>query len=257
MARLAYALMSAPGRMHVWASSAGDGLALSLQGEQVMKRMLALSWAAMLAVMAAGAQAQEVGAVSLVQVYGYETPPGSLRSPVFAQDPVVSNTLLETVEDGRLDVRFIDDSKLIVGSNSSVTVDRFVFDPNQGAGEAVVNVGVGVMRFVSGAIQPSGYRIRTPVATMGVRGTDFVVGVGPSGATAVAVLDGAVELTSSGGQSAVVEAGFTGATDGDGVDVSPTTGIPTLSTLTFGLVTETPDQDTNEDDVDEGDSSGD
>lgn len=222
-----------------------------------MRRLTAVSCAAMVGAMAWAAQAQQVGSVSLIQVYGYETPPRSVRSPIYVQDPVVANTVLETVEEGRLDVRFIDDSKLIVGPASSVTVDRFVFDPNQGAGEAVVNVGVGVMRFVSGAIQSSGYKIGTPVATMGIRGTDFVVGVGPSGATAVAVLEGAVELTSAGGQTAVVEAGFTGATDGDGVDVSPTTGIPSLSNLSFGLITDTPDQDTNEDQEDDESDSPD
>ena len=223
-----------------------------------MRFPIAASFAIFAATAAWQSQAQEVGAVTLVDVYGYETPPRGMRSPIFAQDPIVSNTVLETVEEGRMDVRFLDNSQLIVGPGSTVTVDRFVYDPGRSAGEAVVNVGRGVMRFVSGAMASKDYKIATPVATMGVRGTDFVVGVGESGSTAVAVLDGAVEVTSAAGQSAVVEAGFTGVTEGDGVDVSPTVGAPALSNLVFGLVTETPDQDTNEDETgeegDEGDS---
>jgi hypothetical protein len=52
-----------------------------------------------------------------------------------------------------------------------VTLDRFVFDPNRGAGNVVVSATRGALRFVSGSQQPSSYTIRTPVATIGVRGT--------------------------------------------------------------------------------------
>lgn len=208
-----------------------------------MRFSIAASVAVIAATVAWQSQAQDVGAVTLINIYGYETPPGGFRSPIFAQDPIVSNTVLETVEDGRMDVRFLDNSQLIVGPGSLVTVDRFVYDPGRGAGEAVVNVGRGVMRFVSGAIASKDYQIKTTVATMGIRGTDFVVGVDAGGSTAVAVLDGAVEVTSAAGQSAVVEAGFTGVTNGEGVDVSPTVGVPALSNLTFGVVTSASDKD--------------
>lgn len=222
-----------------------------------MRFSIAASVAIIAATAAWQSQAQEVGAVTLIDVFGYETPPGGFRSPIFVQDPIVSNTVLETVEEGRMDVRFLDESQLIVGPGSKVTVDRFVYDPGRGAGEAVVNVGVGVMRFVSGAIAAKDYQIKTPVATMGIRGTDFVVGVGAGGSTAVAVLDGAVEVTSTGGQSAVVEAGFTGVTDGDGVDVSATVGVPALSNVSFGLSGSTSgqsDDEGEEDEEEEGDS---
>lgn len=183
----------------------------------------------------APAAAQEIGSVALVQVYGYETPPASAREPIFVRDAVVADTELETVSDGRLDVRFIDDTRLIVGPGSSVKVDRFVFDPNRTAGQASLNVGKGVMRFVTGRLASDSYSISTPTATMGVRGTDFVVAVDAAGATAVSVLSGGVQVTSASGATAAVNAGFTGETDGGDVSVSPTAGAPALSTLSFGV----------------------
>ncbi len=140
-------------------------------------------------------------------VYAYETRAAAARAPIYVRDDVVANTELETVTDGRLDVRFIDGTQLIVGSASKVKVDRFVFDPNRGAGEVALNVGKGVMRFVTGRMAASSYRLATPTATLGVRGTDLVVSLSESGETTVAVLDGSVAFTPTGGTTTVVDAG--------------------------------------------------
>ena len=113
--------------------------------------------------------AQEVGKVALVHVFGYETPPAERREPLYVRDAVVANTMLETVRDGRIDVRFVDDTKLIVGPGSQVRVDQFVFDPSRGAGEATLDMSKGVMRFITGRMASQAYRVRTPTATLGVR----------------------------------------------------------------------------------------
>lgn len=214
-----------------------------------MYRLTAAAFAGLAAaVLSAPLAAQEVGSVKLVHVYGYETPPASSREPIFAQDAVVAETELETVSDGRIDVRFVDDTQLIVGPGSTVKVDRFVFDPNQTTGQASLNVGKGVMRFVTGRLAPASYTVATPVATMGVRGTDFVVAVAVGGSTAVSVLSGSVQLTSASGATAAVDAGFTGVTDGGDVSVSATGGTPALANLSFG---ESGAEDDGDGDVDD------
>lgn len=214
------------------------------------KHIAALACLTFAAQIASPLAAQEVGKVALVEVYGYETPPASAREPIYVRDSVVANTELETVRDGRLDVRFIDDTRLIVGSGSKVKVDRFVFDPGRTAGQASLSIGKGVLRFVSGRLGPDSYAVRTPTATMGVRGTDFIVAVSAAGVTAVSVLSGGVQMTSAGGATAAVDSGFTGVTDGGDVDVSPTAGTPALSTLSFGVS----DQNDGQSDGDESDS---
>jgi len=200
----------------------------------------ALMTGAALALLAAGlagpAAAEKVGAVELVVVYGYETPPEGDREPIYLQDDVVANTELETVSEGRLDVRFVDETQLIVGPGSKVKVDRFVYDPSKGGGEATIDMTRGVMRFVTGRMASRSYAIRTPTATMGVRGTDFVVAVDETGATVVSVLSGEVEMTAaSDGDSASVGPSATGSTNGVGVSVSQTVGVPPLAVASFGV----------------------
>jgi FecR-like protein len=75
---------------------------------------------------------------------------------------------------------FLDQTNLDIGPNSEVTLDRFVYDPNRGTGNVVVNASKGALRFVSGSQRPGTYTIKTPVATVGVRGSvgDIFVGNG-------------------------------------------------------------------------------
>ncbi|MGZ0188451.1 MAG: FecR family protein [Alphaproteobacteria bacterium] len=181
------------------------------------------------------ASAQEVGKVELVRVYGYETPPSAQRAPIYLRDRVVADTVLETVADGRLDVRFVDETKLIVGPSSKVKIDKFVIDPNRASGEVTLNVSKGLMRFVSGRLASSSYKIKTPTATMGVRGTDFIVSDNESGETTVSVTDGTVDVAADGGESASVSAGSTASTSAGSVSVGPSIGLPAIATASFGL----------------------
>ena len=89
------------------------------------------------------------------------------------------NDQLLTGASGRVQVTFVDDTLLSLGENSSVVVDRFVFDPDKGVGEAVLEATKGAFRFTTGrlsGIPNKKITISTPVAQLGVRGTDFWVG---------------------------------------------------------------------------------
>ena len=143
--------------------------------------------------------AGEIGAVRLIKVWAYGTAPQAQRAPLYRADDLFANELVETVENGALHVRFLDNTKLRLGSSSRVTLDSFVYDPDTGAGEMVADLGEGVFRFITGKLNKEGFQIRTPVAVIGVRGTDFVVVVAPDGATTVSVLEGLVEVTARGG----------------------------------------------------------
>ena len=52
-----------------------------------------------------------------------------------------------------------------------MTLDRYVYDPNQSTGDVAVSFTTGAMRFITGAQAPQSYQVRTPVASIGVRGT--------------------------------------------------------------------------------------
>ena len=78
---------------------------------------------------------------------------------------------LRTGPKGRLQVIFRDNTVLTLGENASVIVDRYVYDPDKNIGETVLQATKGAFRFTTGRIKT--IAISTPVADIGVRGTDF------------------------------------------------------------------------------------
>ncbi|MEX2127995.1 MAG: FecR family protein [Xanthobacteraceae bacterium] len=100
---------------------------------------------------------------------------GGTTRPLSAGSNIFAREVVRTGEQSSAQLLFLDETSLSIGPQSEVTLDRFVFDPNRGAGNVVVNVSRGALRFVSGSQQSSSYQIKTPVATIGVRGTLFQV----------------------------------------------------------------------------------
>jgi hypothetical protein len=86
------------------------------------------------------------------------------------------NDELRTGAKARLQVSFRDSSELTLGENARVVVDRFIFDPDAGTGEALLKTGIGAFRLATGKIselRDKTIKVSTPFATLGVRGTDF------------------------------------------------------------------------------------
>jgi hypothetical protein len=86
---------------------------------------------------------------------------------------------LRTGSDARLQVTFRDSTTLTLGENATVVIDRYVFDPDQSVGEASVDAAKGAVRFVTGqmkGLNNKAISVSTPVATLGVRGTDLWTG---------------------------------------------------------------------------------
>lgn len=130
-------------------------------------------------------------AVAVVQATN-ATGPGGARVLGDAK-PVFSGDTIKTGDIGRAQIRFNDDTRLVVSSNSSVVIDRFVVAASGSAGGATMNFARGAFRFMSGTGASEAYALQTPTATIGVRGTEFDISVGPQG-TQVLVFDGAVEV---------------------------------------------------------------
>jgi hypothetical protein len=89
-------------------------------------------------------------------------------------------------------ITFKDDTKVKVNENSRLVIDDFVFDPNKSdAGKLALKVGMGTVRYASGQIaknDPQKVAIKTPTASIAVRGTDFSMTVEESGQSLVALL---------------------------------------------------------------------
>lgn len=70
----------------------------------------------------------------------------------------------------------LDRTSFSVGSSARVRIDRFVYDPSKSASSVTGSVAKGAFRFMSGGSLRRGSEkssIRTPVATIGIRGTIF------------------------------------------------------------------------------------
>lgn len=94
-----------------------------------------------------------------------------------APGEIFRNDVISTNGAGEAQIRFRDDSRFVVGPNSRVTIDEFVFKPDGTATEVGLAAARGTFRFIGGRSNDKAYQIRTPTATIGIRGTaiDFYV----------------------------------------------------------------------------------
>lgn len=165
---------------------------------------------AMLAVAAAGqpVRAEVAGAVVALRVWAYGTPPDTARRVLYLKDDVYARELLETVRDGALHVRMLDNSMLRLGSASSVVVDEFVYSPETNTSTLLASITNGVCRFISGKAAKHRLEVTTPAATIAARGTEFSIWLKPDGSTTIWVQSGQVEVTPrDGSAAALVSAG--------------------------------------------------
>jgi len=101
-------------------------------------------------------------------------------------DPVFQGDILESGEDGAIGIVFADETSFSMAENGRMVLDEMIYDPGEGTGEMAVSVVRGVFTFVSGQIaktDPEAMTIETPVATIGVRGTQGGVDTGSDGQT--------------------------------------------------------------------------
>jgi hypothetical protein len=84
---------------------------------------------------------------------------------------VYSNEVVRTGQDSIAELGFVDNTKLSVGPKSEMRLDKFVYNPNKGTGAVVLQATRGSYRFVTGVQDHQSYQIKTPYATLGVRGT--------------------------------------------------------------------------------------
>lgn len=89
-------------------------------------------------------------------------------------------------------ITFKDDTNVKINENSRLLIDDFVFDPNQSdAGKLALKVGMGTVRYASGQIaknNPQQVGIKTPTASIAVRGTDFSMTVDETGQSLIMLL---------------------------------------------------------------------
>lgn len=97
-----------------------------------------------------------------------------------AGDPLETQDLIQTGADGSIGISFMDGTRLSLGPSSEARLDSYLFAPL----EAQYSFGMRLLRGTAayasgklGKLAPSAVRIDTPQATIGIRGTRFVMKV--------------------------------------------------------------------------------
>lgn len=115
-------------------------------------------------------------------------------------DAVSAAEVISASVDSHGELRLNDESLVIVGENSSVSLDNFVVAEGGNFKSGTLKVARGAFRFITGNSQKNAFRIVTPLADIGVRGTVFDVYVdGLSGITKVVLFSGAVNVCTQAG----------------------------------------------------------
>ena len=96
-------------------------------------------------------------------------------APISVGSQVYLDELVRTGVSGMAQMLFVDRTNLSVGPVTEIRLDKFVYDPGGGSGNVVLVATQGVFRFITGALPSKDYTIRTPFASLGVRGTAFNV----------------------------------------------------------------------------------
>lgn len=110
--------------------------------------------------------------------------PGDSGTEVQMQDTAVT-------ANGTMRIDFRDDTRVDLTQHARLTIDEFVYDPGSNTGSLSIRATLGGVRYASGQIAKrsrQNVRIQTPSATIGVRGTDFVMVVDEMGGSMITLL---------------------------------------------------------------------
>jgi len=144
---------------------------------------------------------------------------------------------------GRMAVEFVDSSVLKLTEHSKVVIDNYIFDPDPSKSKLALNMASGTARFITGKlgrIDKKNISIKTPSATIGIRGTDFTTTVDELGRSLIILLPNE-DGTSSGEITVTTWAGTEilnepfQATMVQTLDSQPTKSV-ILGNLTLGLI---------------------
>ena len=155
-----------------------------------------------------------IGSITSLEGEAYATMPGTKRM-LSLNDQIFEKETLHTQENSQLVVRFLDDTILRMGESTSVALEQYNFDDKPGGLVSMFSRMLhGLIRMTTGKIverDRDKFTFQTPLATLGIRGTEFYAETGDDGEEIGVTTLGAghiVALTSSTDQTSINQAGF-------------------------------------------------
>jgi len=167
-----------------------------------------------------------IGVTQSIQNNPVGKPPGGVDRVLRVGTDVQANEIISTAADDRAHLVFLDGTTLTIGPSSSMTIDKFVYDPATQKGELAVNATKGVFRIIGGRIsKTSTIAVTTPAATMGIRGGIAVFGVQASATTSILVFGNSLTVTANGVTQTITVPGLSVTTPTGGTPGAPTIAV--------------------------------
>jgi len=156
---------------------------------------------------AAAADTQKVGQAEIIRnevVNATETQ----LIPINVGDDVLRDETIRTSADANARFGLIDNTKLTLGPASTLTIDRAVLAGESRYKEIAIRLTEGAFRFITGNSDKKSYKIETPSATIGVRGTILDIRISDK-ETLVALQDGRANVCAGSKCTQLTERGHT------------------------------------------------
>ena len=102
-------------------------------------------------------------------------------------------------KNGRLAIKFLDDSQVKLTEYSELVINEYIFDPNPSKSKMALKFTLGTARFITGSfnkIDKQNIMLSTPTANIAIRGTDFTATVDELGRSLIILLPDRLGLSS-------------------------------------------------------------
>ena len=144
-----------------------------------------------------------VGGVEDIVNFAWSTISPDPKDEIEFEDTVYMNEIVETGDESALVIKFADGSKLTLGENAKLVIDKYVFNPG-GDSNQTLTLAKGAFRFISGSMPKNQVQIKTPTVTIGIRGTELVFDVADDGETEMSTTEGQANATDGSGETLTV-----------------------------------------------------
>ena len=120
--------------------------------------------------------AQQIGTVASSEPTLRGTPPGAGTRTLALGTDLLRDETVQSSATGRGQLLFLDQTTLSLAPNTTIVLDRFVFDPERGTGEIGLQLTEGALRFIGGTLsRQQDAVIQTPTSTIGIRGSSALI----------------------------------------------------------------------------------
>ena len=156
---------------------------------------------------AAMAEAAKVGQAEIIRNEVVHVGEAELI-PINVGDEVMRDEVIRTSADSDARFGLIDNTKLTLGPGSELKIDRAVYADDSRYKQITIRLSEGAFRFITGNSDKKSYKIETPTASIGVRGTILDIQISEK-QTLVALQDGKASVCAGSKCTQLLERGHT------------------------------------------------